>query len=512
MISLAPAARLPNSAAVAHSTVANNQYDVGDRPPRQWMVLAAAALLIGFSIFVRGLNHDEGQYVGSIALMRRGWPYIDFAYLQTPLQPLVLAPMSLIPAGWLLVAARVANGLFAFATLWILGSSLKGRAKPENILIALAALACTEPFLWGASLARNDALPMLLQAGAVAFLLRSIDAQKRLIDWLLAGLLLGLATSTKINAALPAAGAFLFVLLRSRQDGLKPPVAFGIGAAIGLSACFIFAAIAPSQFHFGVFTYSLRAPAQWWSSVGRSGMLEPSHRIARLLRFSSEGVVLVGLTAAALDRRRSDHRLLLDLMVIGGMIGAYLPKPAYPQYLVPLLPSLAPRFALALDNLAGRLRRSVLVLTTICGALGLQYTVHQAVRAWKNGPGLVDALDQGRQAARLASGRPIVTLSPEVIAGVNTNLDRGFVTGPFLYRTFGPLSADAQRLGYSPNWQRIDAALDASPPGAILVGEERRPQPAHPQGLDGPLVLWAEAHSYHAVPLGKRGFTLFIRG
>ena len=37
---------------------------------------------------------------------------------------------------------------------------------PRTLLIALCALACTEPFLWGTSLARNDALPMVLLAGA----------------------------------------------------------------------------------------------------------------------------------------------------------------------------------------------------------------------------------------------------------------------------------------------------------------------------------------------------------
>ena len=127
--------------------------------------------------------------------MRHGWPYIDFAYLQTPLQPILLAPLSVVPAGWLLVAARIANGLFALGTLWILGSALKTRARPESIVIALSALVCTEPFLWGASLARNDALPMLLQAGAVAFLLRGLHQRRQLFNLSLGGLLLGLAVS-----------------------------------------------------------------------------------------------------------------------------------------------------------------------------------------------------------------------------------------------------------------------------------------------------------------------------
>jgi 4-amino-4-deoxy-L-arabinose transferase-like glycosyltransferase len=496
---------------VPQSSIPNDRSLVGDRLSRQWIVLAAAALLIGFSVFVRGLNHDEGQYVGAIALMRHGWPYVDFAYLQTPLQPLLLAPMSLIPAGWLLVGARVANGLFALATIWILGAALRGRARPENVLISLAALACTEPFLWGASLARNDALPMLLLAGAVALLLQAVDEPERSWTAVAAGLLLGLAVSAKISAALPAAGALLFLMLRWWRFGAKALAGFAIGGLIGLLPCVIFAVIAPEQFRFGVFTYSLQAPAQWWTSVGRAGMLEFPHRVIRLLRFAGEGVILIGLIATALDRRRSDDRLLLDLMVIGGVIGAYLPEPAYPQYLVPLLPPLVPRFALALDTVQDRLRRPVLILTAICCALGVQYTVHLGFRAWKHGPGLVAALDQGRLAARIAAGRSIATLSPEVIAGADTNLDRRFVTGPFLYRTFGALSGEALRYGFSPNWEQIDGELNASPPGAILVGGEARPHPGHPQGLDGALAKWAEAHAYQPVPLRSRGFTLFLR-
>lgn len=475
------------------------------------LLLVAAALLIGSSILVRGLNHDEGQYVGAIALIRGGWPYLDFAYLQTPLQPIVLAPLAFIPAGGLLLAARVANGLFGLGTIAVLATALKSRVRPANGLIALLALACTEPFLWGASLARNDALPMLLLAIAVVALLRGLRQEKPIRDLALGGLFLGLATSTKISAAVPAAGAVVYVVLGARRLGLKAVVAFGLGALVGLLPSFLFALIAPDRFRFDVFTYSLQAPAQWWSSIGRADMLQFHHRVFRLLRFGAEGVILVGLAATALDRRRGEDRLLLDLMVIGGAIGSYMPEPAYAQYLVPLLPPLVPRFALALDGLTGRPRGALLALTGCSCAFGLSYTAHLAIHASRHGSELVAAVEQGHEAARIADGRSIATLSPEVIAGGDSNLDRRFVTGPFLYRTFGLLSADALRYGYSPNWQRIWAALDAEPPGAILTGGERRPHPRHPWGLDGALVVWATSHGYRAVPLRRNRFTLFIR-
>lgn len=125
-------------------------------------LLLAAALLIALSVAVRPINHDESQYVAAIALMRSGWPYVDFAYLQTPLQPLLLSPLAAIPAGWLLVATRTANGLFAMASLALILAAVRRRVGTPNALIALAALGCTDAFLLGGSAARNDALPMML--------------------------------------------------------------------------------------------------------------------------------------------------------------------------------------------------------------------------------------------------------------------------------------------------------------------------------------------------------------
>ena len=57
----------------------------------------------------RPIDHDEGQYVGAVAMMRFGLPYRDFAYLQTPLQPLLFAPLAWMYDVPLLVEARSAD-------------------------------------------------------------------------------------------------------------------------------------------------------------------------------------------------------------------------------------------------------------------------------------------------------------------------------------------------------------------------------------------------------------------
>jgi 4-amino-4-deoxy-L-arabinose transferase-like glycosyltransferase len=469
-------------------------------------LLAAAAVVIAAGVLVRASNHDESQYVAAIALMRGGWPYVDFAYLQTPLQPLLLAPLAWLPAGWLHLAARSANGLFGFATVAILYLALRRRTKMPSLLAALGALVCTDAFLLASSLARNDALPMMLLAAAIAALLRGLDGRQR--RWFaLAGLALGLAVSAKINAALPAAGAGLFLLLRFRRIGGAAILAFGAGALAGLLPTLVMALVAPAEFRFDVFTYSLAAPALWWSDLGQAADLDPMHRIAKLIAFAALGASLPALAAAVLDRRRGDDdRLLLDLMIAGGVVAAYLPVPFFTQYLVPLLAPLFARFALALESLDGLLRRRLLVATAIGCVAGL--VVAFGVRFSRFD--VVDSIRLGRQVEVLAGGGPVVTLSPERIAGGSLRLDPRFAAGPFLYRTHGDLGRLAESRGRAVALDGLAGALDAKPPSVVLVGgeAERRGQ-VYPDGLDEPLVRWAADRNYRPVNL-ESGFTALV--
>jgi hypothetical protein len=366
---------------------------------------------------------------------------------------------------------------------------------------------------------------MLLIAGAIVALLRAIDRKHDPLLLAISGLLLGLATSAKISAAVPAAGAGLFLLLGVRRHGLRGLVSFGLGAIAGLLPTLILAAAAPQQFEFGVFTYSLEAPKQWWTATGWQVSFSPPVRFGILLALASLGASIVALPAAAIDRRRSDDRLLLDLMIVGGLIGAYMPEPPFTQYLIPLLPPLFARFALAMDGPRRGWHGPILVLTVVASMAGLSYTARHAVKSLHRGIDLVHAFEQGREVARLSDGGPIVSLASAPVVGADTNLDRGFTTGPFLYRTFGELSAKALSYGYSPNWQRIGQAFAASPPQVIFVGRERGqgpptilvsgrrrvPEPSVlPAHLEDPLIAWARSHDYRAVPLAG-GTTAFVR-
>ncbi len=475
--------------------------------PAPGIVLVSTALLLGISLLTRPINHDEGQYVGAIALMRSGLPYRDFAYLQTPLQPLLLAPLSFLSAGWLLVGARVANALFGWVSLVLLLFGLRGRTPPWGAIAAVVALACTDVFLFGCSVARNDALPMMLLTAAVVLLLRPrTPAQGR--DFA-AGLLLGLATSAKISFALPAAGAGLFLLSQWRETGWRPILAFAAGGMAGLLPTALMATLAPQQFYFSVFTYSLEAPQQWWASVDHARLLTPGHRLNDLLKYSLTGSILPGILAGALDRRRVPQLMLLDCMIIGGLVAGYLPNPAFRQYLVPLLPPLFARLAITLGHLQPKFRWPLLYCLGAFSIVGLSTTAADIRTSWRHGPELVRAVAIGGAVADLARGGSVVTLAPELAAGSNVHLDRGFVTGPLLFRTEGALARKALRLAYSPNWQSVQL-LRNSPPSAIVVGTEAEARPPmHPHGLDWYLERWAQGRNYREHKLAG-GITLFL--
>ena len=482
----------------------------GERIGWDWRlaaVLGSTALLLGISLVSRPINHDEGQYVGAIALMQSGLPYRDFAYLQTPLQPLLLAPLAFLSAGWLLVGARVANVLFGWLSLALLLFGLRDRTPPWAAMATVVALACTDVFLFGCSVARNDALPMLLLSAAVAVFLRP----RRLGGWSYptAGLLLGLATSAKISFALPAAGAGVFLLAQWRKTGWRPILSFAAGGIAGLLPTAVLAMLAPEQFYFAVFTYSLEAPQQWWASVGHGELLTPAGKLHDLLKYSWNGSILAGIVAGVVDRRRAPELLLLDCMIVGGLIAAYLPDPAFRQYLVPVLPPLFARLAITLGHLGPRSRRATLLCLGALSIAGLSPTFADIRQTGRKGSELGRAVAIGRVVAGVSHRGSVATLAPELVAGSNVQLDRRFVTGPFLFRTDRALAGDALRLGYSPNWRRVELLRNDAPSALVLGTEAEARPPMHPRGLDWYLEQWARGRHYREHKL-EGGISLFL--
>lgn len=479
------------------------------------IVLALAIPLILSALAVGAApNHDESQYVAAAALMRDGLPFLDFSYLQTPLQPLLFAPLAWLPAGWMLLGHRLANALCAAAAaLLVVGIVRRQGGSARAALLAGLLMAGSDCFLFAGTVARNDALPLLLFIGALGASLAVASGRGGSAAAAAAGMLAAAAASAKISYAPPAA-ALGAMLLVGRH--LAPPrlMAFTLGGLAGLLPSLILAAFAWEAFRFGVLDYSLEAPQQWRVLTGKWVMLTPTDKLGRLLGFALLGAPLAALLLVGWDRLRrgtGEHAALtlLDPVIAAALVAAYLPDPSFRQYLVPVLPALFLRLGLTFDRQRWLRGPLLVVLVALSLTAGLTRTGREAVQSWREGsPVLAAAADADVIANAVPAGR-IATLAPERVAGIGLALDPRFAAGPFLFRTHGALADRVEAITGALTDESAAAGLDARPPAALLIGTEPQPYRGEPRGLDGILARWAHDNGYRPVPLPS-GMTLLV--
>ncbi|GAA4020250.1 hypothetical protein GCM10022280_20710 [Sphingomonas swuensis] len=481
---------------------------MGETIKTRWLLLALGLLFLAVALSAP-VNHDESQYVAAIALMREGLPYRDWAYLQTPLQPLLLSPLSLLPAGWLLVGARLANVAFALVASWALLRLLKGRTPFWAAAVAVGGMATTNAFLFGTEVARNDMLPVALLSLALL-----VFMPRQGLDWrraALGGLCLGLAISAKISLALPAAAIGLWLLWRSREIGWQVIAAAALGGIAGLLPCLILYALAPEPFVFGVFTYSLEAPQQFWTLVGMPQVLTPLVKLRELGIETVEGATLAALLVWLLTLRQGGpERRLLDAAILGGLLAAYLPDPFFRQYLIPLLPPLFARAALSLPALTHRWRQVAIGAGAITAGVGASGSVGNVVLAAQHPLELMETVQRARIVAAMTKGRMVATLSPEQVAGNDVRLDPRFAAGPFLFRTTGNLGQATRRITGAAIWEEAEARTLALPPFVVTGGEGKPRPPAFPYGVEAPLSRQVISRYYKSIRLPGEGWFLWI--
>ncbi|WP_189338413.1 hypothetical protein [Sphingobium sp. SCG-1] len=241
------------------------------------------------------IDHDEGQYVAAVALMRDGLPYRNFAYLQTPLQPLLFAPLAWICEGWLFPALRALNALLSAGASQI-------NASRRAATFAAFCLASSHMLLFAATAARNDALPLFLHVAGLWLFLSSLreGAGESGIKAVMAGLALGAAASAKISYGLPAVAIGIFALTHWRTLRPSNVAMLALGGVLGGTPTFWLWALAPEAARFGIFDYSLKAPFEWRMLNGQSFMFGTQLSLLRLLRFLGQGGGLIALLAVAL--------------------------------------------------------------------------------------------------------------------------------------------------------------------------------------------------------------------
>ncbi len=481
-------------------------------------IFAASALLTQ-------INHDESQYVAASWLARSGLPYRDFAYLQTPLQPLLFAPLAWLAEERLLLVERLVNAALMTAGVWFAWQAMRAASiTRRSATIATLAMISTAPLIYVASVARNDALPFACFAGALWQLLSPPSRLRTMFI----GLLLGAAAAAKISYALPAAALLGLAIVGPADVRRRLPLgALVTGFAPPVILVAALAMLAPGAFLFEVFRYAVDAPRQWYVETGQAYRLTLAGRSADFLRYGFDGTALialacVGVGAGALGFTRlvGPRRVILITMLAAGLLAAFLPTPMQRQYWLPAIPPIFIALGYVLDKLGTR--RPCAALLPVFAIVGWAPTVQAAAADWRARelPVFADARDATSMDALIDAARPtgpIATLRPELFTDTDRALDPRFAAGPFLYR-----SERLTDLHDARAWKLLDEDDDAwlrqSPPGAFVFDapsslasgdvalERRLEQAAAAAGFvrvadRGQLSLWLR-HPTRARPAG----------
>ncbi len=462
------------------------------------MVLALGlAILFVTLALLRPVDHDESQYVAATVLTAHGLlPYRDFAYLQTPLQPYLFAPIALVAGAWTWPALRIVNALLGAATIACSHTAARTLGAKTKAALACAALFATcDILLFSIGTARNDALPAALLAAALPLIARAETGRATRHGALLVGLLLASAAAAKISYAFPALAYGLYALANRRHR----PAAI----LLGTLPVIVFVAwsytTSPAGFVFGTLTFPARGPAEYYAS--RPWKMSLPAKAIDTLKFLALGAALPALALVARDAWQRRKVGLFDALILAGLIAALLPFPTWRQYLLPALPALFVR--LSLITCPSRPWRIALM---VFGAAGLAPSI--AALASPDGLSLAQALREGRAVGRILDRYglqgPIATLSPQMLAAANRLPDAVFATGPFYFRSSRLLDPGQERALHLTS--RARAHLTGAP---VLTGGEAA-ETSGDAGLDHALATLAIRSGYRSVAVPGTRFTLYV--
>lgn len=465
------------------------------------LLVALTVALVPFAL-LRGIDHDESQYVAAARLVASGLlPYRDFAYLQTPLQPFAFAPIAWAFGGWAWPALRIANallGVVVVAASW--RAMCEAGVAQRTATPCAALLAACDILLFSAGTARNDALPAAMLACALVPMLRADRGAGSRGGALLVGLLLAGAAAAKLSYAVAAVayGVHALIVRRHRPGwvliGALPVVAFVAASA----------AAAPMGCLFGTLTFPMTAPHEYYAV--RPWKLGGVAKLADMLKFLALGPALLALAAVGV-RGGPRRPTLLDWLILAGFVAALLPSPTWRQYLLPMLPPLFVRLALVWQ--AQPPGRTVRVAGVVCACAGLAPTVEAILApagitaAMRESRAIAAALDTARFDGRIA------TLSPQFVPATGRGIDPRFATGPFYFRSRRLLTLRDEVQVHVVGRRTMIWHFRGMPPQAILVGGEGA-WTSGDAALDALLEGWATAHRWQRLPLASDRFRLYL--
>lgn len=464
------------------------------RQPRPLLALSVLVLVLVLLAMARPIDHDESQYVAAAVLSGQGLiPYRDYAYLQTPLQPLLFAPLARASGEWAYPGLRIVNALLGAVAVAASVVAMRRLGVREGVALACAGMfAATDILLFSAGTARNDALPMAMLAAALALVVVPGGRGRAL----LAGLLLSGAVAAKISYGLPAVAYGLYALCDRRHRPLW--VAIGTLPMVALVG-WTFAA-SPAGFVYGVFLFPATAPQEYYAATGRLWKLTQGVKALDTLKFLALGPALLAL-ATVVANRTERRPTMLDWLILVGLIAAVLPSPVWRQYFLPMLPPLFVRLAQLWE--ANPPGRAVRILAVVFVSAGIAPSVEALAKATDGVPMAVAV----REAAAIRAAVPpgsVATLSPQFV----DRPDRRFATGPFHFRSIGVIDEHAEPSLVLVSRRTIAWHLSHDRPDAVLVGGEAK-WTSGDAALDRELEAWAIADGWRRIPVASTRFRLY---
>ncbi len=467
--------------------------------------LLALLPVLALLALARPIDHDESQYVAAAVLAWRGLPYRDFAYLQTPLQPLLFAPVAALAGPLAYPVLRLLNAALGAATVTFVYVGARAAGAGRTIALACTALfASCDIFLFSVSVARNDALPVALLAAAIWLIMRTAAGKGSAATALLTGLLLAAAGAAKLSYAIPAIAYGGYALADRRHR----PAALAVGAAPLLLLTGWLYSLAPDAFAFEVIRFPVIGPADWYGDGPRAAKLSIAFRLVDTLKFLALGPALLAIALIGRKGLARRSTLILDIMMAAGLIAALLPAPTWRQYLLPLLPMLFVRLALLWTEKPPVRWQRIAAIVFACA--GIAPSVEALSIASRQGlPMAIAAKESAAVAAALDRARisgPVATLSPQFVPATGRLIDSRFAAGPFLFRGHDLLSGEqAARLGLV---IRGAPRRLSPPPAALLMGGEAA-WTSGDASTEAALRHMPPFNTWRQVPLGGSRFRLY---
>lgn len=470
-----------------------------------WLLEVAAFVLCTLLVWATatrsGLNHNEHMYVAAARLFGQLRLYSDYAYLQTPLLPMLNSALFALAGDvHLLLLARVHAALWAVVAVTAVYWLGRDQTRSRAVGVAAALAFASHPlFLVNVAESSNYILPLALALLAFFALLRAVhasrDSRAQTIACGLCGLGIGLAITAKSFYAGVAVGMLAIAWIACGRR----PASYALGGlAVGVVPVLYYLVRDPAAFYYGNFGYHV-ANSDYRSASGSGLPITGSQKLGLVWKlwldplwigassYCLGAIVVLWRVDHALERRRMF--VYVAGLALVGLVAALLPTPAFDKYFIVPAAFLLIAAIAALDTQARWPKLSFIALCALCTATApATYRIAKQLGGqpmWTRVEREANKLDE-----RLACSPStyVATLSPILPLEAGCSIYPELATGPFAFRVADHHSHDDQAELNVVGSLRLEAFLDQRKPRAILVGFE----PNH----DSRFENYAQQHGY----------------